>query len=94
MNSLLQFKICVRKTHYQLQWCNLQLAYEDRLLFVSADLQVSLCRQQHVKCERSIRLLYPSSFCKIRSFIQRHKQNSIGVMSEHSNGSILITMLN
>jgi hypothetical protein len=94
MNNLLQFRMLnVRKSHRQPQ-CNFQLVCEDRLLFVSVDLYVSLRRQRRLKCERAILLEYPSSFCKILYFIQPRKQKSNGVRSEHSNSSILITMLN
>ena len=94
MNNLLQFRMLnVRKSHRQPQR-TLQLVCEDRLLFVSVDLHVSLCSLRHLKCERAFLLEYPSSFCKIRYFIQPHKQKSNGVRSEHSNSSILMTMLN
>ena len=54
------------KPHRQPQF-TLQLVCEDRVLFVSVDLHVSLCSQQHPKCERAIRLLYPNFFCQLRS---------------------------
>jgi hypothetical protein len=55
MTNLLQFKINVPKSHRQPQ-CTLQLVCEDRVLFVSVDLHVSLCGQQHAKCQPAIRL--------------------------------------
>ena len=57
MINVLEFKIIVRKTHSQAQ-CTLQLVCEDLVLFVSVDLRVSLCGQQHPKCERAIRLVF------------------------------------
>ena len=44
--------------------CTLQLVFEDRALFVSVDLHVSLCKQQQPKCDSSICLEYPTSICK------------------------------
>ena len=66
ITDLLQFITNDRKSHRQPQ-CTLQLASEVRVLFVWVDLHVSLCRQQHPKCERAIRLVYPPSFCKLRT---------------------------
>jgi len=37
------------------------------VLFVSADLRVSLRTQQHPKYQPAIRLLYPNFFCKLHS---------------------------
>ena len=45
----------------------LQLVYEDRRLFVSVDLHLSLCWQQHTKSEQAIRLVYPPLIRKLRS---------------------------
>jgi hypothetical protein len=49
------------------------LVCEDRALLVGVDLHVAFRRQQHPKCERAVRLVYPPSFCEIRCFIQPHK---------------------
>jgi hypothetical protein len=68
MTQLLHFAINVRKSHRQPP-CTLQLVHENRVLFVWVDFQVSLCRQQHPKCELASRLVYPL-FCflgKLRS---------------------------
>jgi hypothetical protein len=64
MTNLLQFTINVRKSHCQPQ-CTLQLVCEDRVLFVSVDLHVSLCRQQHPECERAIRLCIHLCFVNV-----------------------------
>ena len=61
MTNLLRSKIKVRKSHCQSQH-KLELVCEDRVLFVSVDLHVSICRQQHQKCERQIRLVYTLFF--------------------------------
>jgi hypothetical protein len=66
MTSLLQFTINIWKSHCRSQ-CTLQLACEDRMLFVWVDLHVSLCRQQHPKCERVICLVYLPFFLKLCS---------------------------
>ena len=46
-------------------WHFVLLVREDRVLFVGVDLRVSLCWQQHPKCERAIRLVYPPFFRKL-----------------------------
>jgi len=56
MTRLLQFTINVHKSHRQPRRTS-QLMCEDR---------VSLRWQLRPKCERAIRLLYPSSICKLR----------------------------
>ena len=66
MTSLLQFTINIRKSHCQPN-LTLQLVFEDRVLFVSVDLHLSLCWQQHTKSEQAIRLVYPPFVCKLRS---------------------------
>ena len=50
MTNLLQFTTNVRKSHRQPQY-TLQLVCEEGVLFVWVDLQVSLCWQQHPKCD-------------------------------------------
>jgi hypothetical protein len=78
MNNLLQFKtLNVRKSHGQPQR-TLQLVCEDRLLFVWVDLHDSLCRQQHLKCERAILLEYPSSFVKFAILSNHTNKNLTG----------------
>ena len=59
--QICQFTINFRKSHRQPQW-TLKLVCEDHVLFVWVDLQVSVCGQQHPKCERKIRLVYPLFF--------------------------------
>jgi hypothetical protein len=59
--NLLQFTINVPKSHRQPQR-TLQLVCEDRVLFVSVDLHVSLRCQQHAKCKLETCLLYPHLF--------------------------------
>jgi len=56
MTKMLQFVI--RKSHRQLH-CILHLVREDCVSFVGLDLYISLCGQQHPKCERAIRLMHP-----------------------------------
>jgi len=63
MTNLLQITINVHKSHRPPQ-CTLQLVCEDRVLFVSVDLHVYLCGQQHPYFERTILLVYPPFFCK------------------------------
>ena len=63
-----------RKSHSQPE-CTLQLVCEYRVLFVSFHLHVPLCRQQHSKCDRAIRLVYPHFFCKFRSSLSRRDKN-------------------
>jgi len=50
MPDLLQFTTDIRKSHRETQ-CTLKLVCIDRVLFVWADLHVSLCEQQHPKRE-------------------------------------------
>ena len=64
--EMLQFTINVRKPQ-SLHQCALQLVCEDRMFFVRLAFHFSLCGQQHPKCERAIRLVYPPSFCELRS---------------------------
>ena len=66
MTNLLQFTGNVIKSHRQPQRTS-QLACQSRVFFVKVDLRVCLCGQQHPKCQRSIRHLYPSFFCTFRS---------------------------
>lgn len=65
MTDLLQFQINVCISHHQLK-CALQFVCEDDVLFVTGDLHVSLCGQQHPKCELAIRRVYPPFFYKLR----------------------------
>ena len=66
ITDVLQFKVDVRKSHRQPQ-CTVQLVCEDRVLFVRVDFHVALCEQQHPKCVRAIRLVYPLFFYKHRA---------------------------
>ena len=66
MTNLLQFTIKVWKPYCQPQ-CTSKLLCEDLVLFVWADLHISVCRQRHSECERAIRLASPPFFCKICS---------------------------
>jgi len=92
MKNLLHFTINIRKSHRQPQ-CTLQLVCEDRVLFVTVDLHVYLCRrQQHPKCQRAIRLVCPLFFFfKASLFIQPDKQTLNGVISGDSKRSISVT---
>jgi hypothetical protein len=82
MTDLTQFTINARKSHRQPQ-CISQILCEDRVFFVSVDFYVSLCGQQHPKCEPPILLMYPLFFCKLRSSsIPRAKQLHFGKHSE------------
>jgi hypothetical protein len=74
ITNLVHFKISIRKSHRQLQ-CTLKLVYEDRVLFLSVDLHVSVCWQQHPKFERAIRLVYPSFFFKLFSTSNHTNKN-------------------
>jgi hypothetical protein len=87
MTEVLQLTLNVLKSHRQPQ-CILQLVCEDRVLFVSLDLHVSLCWQLHPKCEPAIRLLYPTFLLQTSLFIQPHKQKCNGFMSAVANGCI------
>lgn len=61
----------------------MQLACEDRVLFVCVYLHFSL-RGRRAKCERAIRLVYPYFFYKIRSLFNstnESKGNTSGVLS-------------
>jgi len=40
--------------------------FANRVFFAWVDFHVCLCEQQHPKCERAIRLVYLSFFCKLR----------------------------
>ena len=92
MTDLLQFKINVSKSHRQLQ-CTLQFVCEDRILFVSVDVHVSLYGQQHPKCERAVRLVYLSTFLLYTSlFIQPCRQKFNVVRSVDSNSYISVTI--
>jgi hypothetical protein len=66
VTSLLQFTINVRKLYRRSQF-SLQLVCEDRVLLVVGSLHLSLCGQQHPKCEPAIHLVYPPFICKRRS---------------------------
>jgi hypothetical protein len=46
------------------RWNSVHLKHvcKDNILFVWADLHVSLCEQQHLKRERAFRLAYQSAF--------------------------------
>ena len=65
MKRLLQYIINFRKSHRPPQR-TLQLVCEDRVLFVWVDLHVSLCGQQHSKCERALRHVYSPHLFKLR----------------------------
>ena len=93
MINLLEFTLNVRKSHRQLN-LTLQLVYEDRVLFVSVDLHVSLCWQQHTKCERAIRLVYPPLIRKLRPLHPTPQLKSNGVGSGDSNSCIWVTIQN
>jgi hypothetical protein len=94
MTNLLHFTINVRKSHRQPQYI-LQLVCEDRVLFVSVDLHVSLCRQQHPKCERAIRLCIHLSFVKFAPHPTKKKIYIYnGVRSVYSNSSISANIQN
>jgi hypothetical protein len=69
---------------------------EDRLLFVSVDFHFSLCKQQHSKCEWTIRLVCPPSFRKLpnSSNPPPKKKNLNGVKTGHSNIFISVTNQN
>jgi len=51
-----------------------------------------LCGQQHPKCERAIRLVYPLFLLEISLFIQPHKHRSKGVRSGVWNRSISVNV--
>jgi hypothetical protein len=90
MTDLLQFTIDIRKSHRETQ-CTLKLVCTDSILFVWADLHVSLCEQQHLKRERAFRLAYPPLFL-IFAFHPTPQKKSNGVWSGDSNTSISITI--
>jgi hypothetical protein len=73
MPNLLRFTTNVQKSHRQTRR-NLQLVCENRVLSVWVDLDVSLCRLQHPKFERAIRLVRLFFFCKLRSFSMPTKE--------------------
>jgi hypothetical protein len=64
MTDLLEFTTDIRKSQREIQ-CTLKLLCKDHVLFVWADLHVSLCEQQHPKRERAIRLAYPPLFSNL-----------------------------
>jgi hypothetical protein len=66
MTNLWQFTTDVLKSHPRPQ-CTLQLVCNDYVLCVGVDLDISLCRQQHRKCERASCLMYPPVFYKLCS---------------------------
>ena len=96
MKNLLHFTINIRKSHHQPQ-CTFQLVCQDRVLFVWVDRHVSLCRQQHPKCDRATSVYPPflfflSFFFLFSSlFIQPDKQTLNGVISGDSKSSISVT---
>jgi len=63
ITDVLQFAVDIRKSYHQPQR-TVQLLYEDRVFFVTFDFQVALRGQQHPKCVRAIRLVYPPFFSK------------------------------
>ena len=65
MANSLQFTINVRKPHQPQS--TLKLIGEDRMLLIWIDLHVPLCGQLHPKRHQAIHLVYPPSFCKLRS---------------------------
>ena len=75
-DNLLQFTINVPPKSHRQPHCAFQLVYEDRVLFVRAELRFSLCSQQHPKCEREIRLVFPPFFC-IKSAVHPTPQPKI-----------------
>ena len=86
MTNLLQITLNARKAHRHTQRI-LQLVSGDHALFVWLVLHVSLCGQQHPKCERSNRVAYPSF---VNFPVQTTPQKKInGVVSGYSNGSHL-----
>jgi len=48
---------------------------EIRVLFVSVDLHVSLCRQQQSQCERAMRLVCPTCCSKLRPSYNPRNRN-------------------
>ena len=84
--NLSQFTINVLKSHGQPHRTS-QLVCEDRRSFVSVGLHVSLCSQQHPKCERAIRLLYPHLFSKIRPSSNPTHTNFQRIKTSDSNSS-------
>ena len=93
MTKLLQFTRNIRKSHRQPQ-CILQLVCDDGGFFVSVDLHVSLCWQQHAKCEPAIRLVYPTFLLHTSLFIQPHKQKCDGFMFAVSSSCISLSLHN
>ena len=62
ITEVLQFTTEIRKYHRQ-PHRTVQLVYEDRVFFVTADdSHVALRGQQHPKCVPAIRLVYPPFF--------------------------------
>ena len=61
ITDVLQFTTDIRKSYSQPQR-TVHFVCEDRVLFVTVDLHVSLCKQQHPKCVPAIRLVYPPFF--------------------------------
>ena len=61
ITDVLQFTTEIRKSHRQPER-TVQLVYEDPVLYVTADFHVTLRGQQHPKCVRAIRLVYPPFF--------------------------------
>ena len=90
MTDLLQFTINVGKSRRQLQW-NLWFVFEDRVMFIWVVLHVSLCGQQHPKCDIASNLSGVSTFLLQTSlFNQTDKQKSSAVMSGDSDSSLSV----
>ena len=66
VTNLSHFAIIFRKSHCPPQ-CTWQLVSEQRVLCIWVDLRLSSCGQQHPKCERTIRVVYPFFFCNFCS---------------------------
>jgi hypothetical protein len=91
ITDLSQFTINVTKSHCHPQRTS-HLVCEDHVLFVRVGLHISLCSQQHPKCERALRLLYPPLFCKLRctSSPTHTKFQRIRTLDSRSSISIII----
>jgi len=66
IKHLFRFTINVLKSHRHAQ-CTLQLVCKDRVLFVGDYRHVVVYGEQQQNCERAIRLVYPTLFCRRRS---------------------------
>jgi hypothetical protein len=69
-NKSVTLTISVRSSHPQPQ-CTLHHLCEDSVLFVCVGLRVSLCMQQHPRCDPAICFVYPPFLMKRRSTSNR-----------------------